>query len=90
MRCIRWLAYASTSAQLRLDVLTVTLWVSGDKLDLCIVAVGLRESPVASDQPYAEALGEGDVNCVGHDMSGPQLIGALGEWLYRPTPNLQA
>ncbi|CKZ19701.1 transposase [Mycobacterium tuberculosis] len=54
---------------------------SGDKLDLRIMAMGLGKSPVASDKRYAEALGEGDVGSIGHGMSGPKLVGTLGEWL---------
>lgn len=54
------------------------------------MAMGLGESPVASDERRREALGEGDVHSIGHGMSGPQLVGALDEWLHRPTPNRQA
>lgn len=45
------------------------------------MAMGLGKSPVASDKRYAEALGEGDVGSIGHGMSGPKLVGTLGEWL---------
>src|ERR1700756_4131983 len=54
------------------------------------MAMGLGEWPVASDERCAEALGEGDVHSIGDGMSGSQVVGALDEWLYRPTPNRQA
>ena len=39
--------------------------VSGNKFDVCAMAVGLSESPVAGDQRRSETFGEGDVDAVG-------------------------
>lgn len=63
--------------------------LSGEKFDLCEMAVRVRESPVARDERRSKALGEGDVYAVGCGVRAAQLVGALDETLCRPTSERQ-
>jgi hypothetical protein len=62
---------------------------SGNKLDLCAMAMGLGEPPVAGEERRTEALGKGDVHSIGHRVSAAQFVGALDEWLCGPTSHRQ-
>lgn len=51
--------------------------------------MGLCESPVARDERRSEAFSARDVHSVGYGVGAAQLVGALDERPFRPTPEWQ-